>query len=149
MGFFYRTCKASHPSPSPKAALHIFSTQFSQSNGPKETKPQILCVETGLKRKWTALQPASNYVQWVFIPYFSNVASTLCQKSSDHERILILQLFKFFDLLSQKQYPVGNRQRWQLQCGFIYTSTSVCMLLDLLVQHLTSVHAMSLGFHRL
>lgn len=38
----------------------------------------------------------------------STPASTRDQKFSDHERILILQLFKFFDLLSQKQYPVGE-----------------------------------------
>lgn len=32
------------------------------------------------------------------------------QKFSDHERILILQLFKFFDLLSQKEYPIGKQE---------------------------------------
>lgn len=87
----------------------MFPSWFSQPNGPKPTWLHLLCVcvDTGLKRNLTALPPASNYVQWVF-PLFPPQTPARNQKFSDHERILILQLFKFFDLLSQKQYPVGN-----------------------------------------
>jgi len=40
-----------------------------------------------------------------------SVNTSQAQSSSNHKGILILQLFKFFNLLSQKQYPVEKENQ--------------------------------------
>lgn len=68
---------------------------FSQPKCPKPGWMQLLCGTARLQRNLTA----SHYVQG------HPPAKHFSFQFSNHERILILQLFKFFYLLSQKQYP--------------------------------------------
>lgn len=68
-------------------------------------------------------------------------ASTCNQKFSDHERILILQLFKFFDLLSQKQYPLLT------QCCLYFTDSDQgpeVFQLSAVLRHTDAPHGVSL-----
>lgn len=68
------------------------------------------------------------------------LTSTRNQKFSDHEGILILQLFKFFDLLSQKQYPL------LAQCSLYFTDSdkgSEVFELGAVLRHADAPHGVS------
>lgn len=67
-------------------------------------------------------------------------------KFSDHEGILILQLFKFFDLLSQKQYPVGEMKNGRVRRVGVGRATTRSRKAG---GSLTSAPAVWLGFQRL
>lgn len=62
-------------------------------------------------------------------------------KFSDHERILILQLFKFFDLLSEKQYPLLAQR-----CLYLTDSDQRAQVLELsaVVRHADAAHGVRL-----
>lgn len=138
---FYRTesCKLPHPPP-PTTALHVSLLVLPAQRSKANPTAAPVCVETGLKRNWTTALPP--YVQWVF-PLFppKTPASARNEKFSDHERILILQLFKFFDLLSQEQYPLLT------QCCLYFTDSDQgpeVFELSTVLRHTDAPHGVSL-----
>lgn len=102
---FYKTAFVNQPPPAPLPYEHLF--HFSPLCTPSPTvQSQPNCssyvLRLGGQQELNKGSPSGFQLRLCAMGCFPALALTLNQKFSDHERILILQFFKFFDLLSQE-----------------------------------------------
>lgn len=98
------------PTLAPQSTTHRSSLKL--KTGPRTERNRTLDRRGSVNVKWV---PHS-------FPYLTSLSiqnpHQRIPEFSNHEGILILQLFKFFDLLSQKKYPLLT------QCGLYLTHTN-------------------------
>lgn len=104
-----------HPPLSPsKTSLQLV---FNVRLGPEQNATELCFSRVPPRVKWVWPTPSPTPSFSLSLSLSPPVSKTTSQtlSSSNHEGILILQLFKFFNLLSQKQYPL------LAQCGLNLT----------------------------
>lgn len=124
-----KSCKLPHPPPLTVTALHVSLLVLPAQRSKATSLSVCVCVcvcvlilgSRGTELLSLLLPTMCNGSSSPSPSPLKTPKSTRSHKFSDHERILILQLFEFFDLLSQEQYPAGRIRK---------TVVSVCAWTD-------------------
>lgn len=117
------------------------------------SSPQLLLCKTGPLEQNSRTLVLQSSVHIKPIPTSPHTSAVLLLKThskqtqfSNHEGILILQLFKFFNLLSQKEYPVRVKEREQRKKRKRHSIKSGIIYKDINVVHYSSRPVLNIAF---